>query len=61
EMIAGAGPFDDVETDRGVAQAHIDRVPPRLGARAVVPEALDELVALADRASATRTESAGAV
>jgi serine/threonine protein kinase len=47
EMIAGGGPFDEETTDRGIANAHLDRKPPLLSSRALVPPALDALVASA--------------
>jgi serine/threonine protein kinase len=47
EMIAGGGPFDDEITDRGIANAHIERVPPRLSSRLPIPAELDALVASA--------------
>jgi len=47
EMIAGGGPFDDETTDRGIANAHIERVPPRLSSRVPVPPELDALIASA--------------
>jgi serine/threonine protein kinase len=44
EMVAGRGPFDDETTDRGIAAAHLDKVPPPLATLASVPRELDALV-----------------
>lgn len=47
EMIAGAGPFDDVGDQRKTMLAHVTRVAPRLSTRATIPSDLDALVASA--------------
>ncbi|HEY2515196.1 MAG TPA: hypothetical protein VGI39_30225, partial [Polyangiaceae bacterium] len=44
EMIAGGGPFDDEITDRGVANAHLEKPAPRLATRALVGPELDDLI-----------------
>ena len=44
EMIAGGGPFDEETTDRGIANAHLEKAAPPLATRAQVPPALDALV-----------------
>jgi serine/threonine protein kinase len=47
EMIAGGGPFDDETTDRGIANAHLEKAAPALTTRMQVPPELDALVASA--------------
>ena len=44
EMLAGSGPFDDHTTDREIANAHLERVPPPLSACVEISPALDALV-----------------
>ena len=44
EMIAGTGPFDQETTDRGIANAHLEKRAPLLATRARVPPELDALV-----------------
>jgi len=44
EMLAGGGPFDEETTDRGIANAHLERAAPPLATRVQVPPELDALV-----------------
>jgi serine/threonine-protein kinase len=47
EMVAGGGPFDEETTDKGIANAHMNKSPPPLARKTAVPGELEELVASA--------------
>jgi tRNA A-37 threonylcarbamoyl transferase component Bud32 len=62
EMMAGRGPFDDVEEALAVGVAHAHRPPPALSTFAVVPVPLERLVmSMLEKEPTTRPRDAGAL